>query len=297
MDIHVLDTFVAVCEYSGFSAAAEKLGYTQSTVSSQIRQLEADLGTVLFDRFYHRISLTADGVVALEYARSILGSHKEMLAALKKSQAVAGDIRLAMSSSICNRYFRGDFLAFRQRYPGINLVVIESGTEQMFDMLRKNEADLVFTLDSHIYHSEFVICAEREENVRFVAAANHPLLTHGPLTLEKIAGADFVLTESSMSYRRLLDDLLSSRSLEIRPVLEIGNPLQICSIVAESSLVSFLPDFITRKYIQRGELAALPVEDCGIRVWTQLLLHKNKWRSPALNAFIDFYREIISEGP
>lgn len=252
MDIHVLDTFVAVCEYSGFSAAAEKLGYTQSTVSSQIRQLEADLDTVLFDRFYHRISLTADGVVALEYARSILGSHKEMLAALKKSQAVAGDIRLAMSSSICNRYFRGDFLAFRQRYPGINLVVIESGTEQMFDMLRKNEADLVFTLDSHIYHSEFVICAEREENVRFVAAANHPLLTHGPLALEKIAGADFVLTESSMSYRRLLDDLLSSRSLEIRPVLEIGNPLQICSIVAESSLVSFLPDFITRKYIQRG---------------------------------------------
>ena len=100
-----------------------------------------------------------------------------------------------------------------------------------------------------------------------------------------------------MSYRRLLDDLLSSRSLEIRPVLEIGNPLQICSIVAESSLVSFLPDFITRKYIQRGELAALPVEDCGIRVWTQLLLHKNKWRSPALNAFIDFYRKIISEGP
>lgn len=85
MDIHVLDTFVAVCEYSGFSAAAEKLGYTQSTVSSQIRQLEADLDTVLFDRFYHRISLTADGVVALEYARSILGSHKEMLAALKKS--------------------------------------------------------------------------------------------------------------------------------------------------------------------------------------------------------------------
>ena len=72
MDIHVLKTFVAVCEYSGFSAAAEKLGYTQSTVSSQIRQLEAELDTVLFDRFYHRINLTADGVVVLQYARSIL---------------------------------------------------------------------------------------------------------------------------------------------------------------------------------------------------------------------------------
>ena len=48
MDINILKTFVAVCEYSGFSAAAEKLGYTQSTVSSQIKMLENELGTVLF---------------------------------------------------------------------------------------------------------------------------------------------------------------------------------------------------------------------------------------------------------
>ena len=47
MDTNVLKTFVAVCEYSGFSAAAEKLGYTQSTVSSQIKQLESELNTAL----------------------------------------------------------------------------------------------------------------------------------------------------------------------------------------------------------------------------------------------------------
>ena len=60
MDIHVLKTFIAVCEYSGFSAAAKKLGYTQSTVSSQIRQLEKELNVSLFDRFYHKIKLTSD---------------------------------------------------------------------------------------------------------------------------------------------------------------------------------------------------------------------------------------------
>lgn len=109
MDIHVLDTFVAVCEYSGFSAAAEELGYTQSTVSSQIRQLEADLDTVLFDRFYHRISLTADGVVALEYARSILGSHKEMLAALKKIPGSGGGYSLGHVQLHLQPLFPGGF--------------------------------------------------------------------------------------------------------------------------------------------------------------------------------------------
>lgn len=79
MDTNVLKTFVAVCEYSGFSAAAEKLGYTQSTVSSQIKQLESELNTVLFDRFYHRISLTSDGITVLQHAREILESHKRCL--------------------------------------------------------------------------------------------------------------------------------------------------------------------------------------------------------------------------
>ena len=51
MDTNVLKTFIAVCEYSGFSAAAKELGYTQSTVSSQIKQLEKELGVRLFDRY------------------------------------------------------------------------------------------------------------------------------------------------------------------------------------------------------------------------------------------------------
>mgnify|MGYP000140467546 FL=1 len=156
MDTNVLKTFVAVCEYSGFSAAADKLGYTQSTVSSQIKQLENELDTVLFDRFYHRINLTEDGLIVLQHARNILESHEKMLEELKTPEIIKGNIRLAMSSSVCNRYFKDDFLKFRKQFPDIHLVVLESGTEQMFDMLRKNEVDLIFTLDSHIYDSELL---------------------------------------------------------------------------------------------------------------------------------------------
>ena len=94
MDTNVLKTFVAVCEYSGFSAAAEKLGYTQSTVSSQIKQLESELNTVLFDRFYHRISLTSDGITVLQHAREILESHEKMLEDLRTPETIEGNIRL-----------------------------------------------------------------------------------------------------------------------------------------------------------------------------------------------------------
>ena len=292
MDINVLKTFIAVCEHSGFSAAAEKLGYTQSTVSSQIHQLEKELNTVLFDRFYHRIALTSDGETVLRFARSVVEAEEKLMLELSKQERLDGTIRLAMSSSLCNRYFKNDFLRFKERYPGINLIVTEGGTGRMFDMLQKNEVDLVFTLDRHVYEEDYIICAEREEQVHFVAAADHPIHKKTGLRLKDIYNEEFILTEKNMSYRRLLDRELAGQSLAIHPALEIGSPFQICDIAKDSNYIAFLPDFVTEDYIKSGELKVVEIIDCNIKVWTQILIHKNKWRSRVLSAFIDFYRDL-----
>ena len=292
MDTNVLKTFIAVCEYSGFSAAAKELGYTQSTVSSQIKQLEKELDVRLFDRYYHKINLTEKGVLVLQQARNILKAHAKMLDSLNSAESIEGEIRLSMSSSVCSRYFKNDFLRFHHQYPEIKVEITENGTEQMFDKLRKNETDLVFTLDRHIYDSDFIICAEQEEQVHFIAAADNPVASCS-WKLSEISQNEFVLTEQAMSYRKILNETLASQSLEIRPVLEIGNPLQICELVKNSSLLSFLPDFISEKYVRDGQIKRLDVAGCPVTVWTQLLLHKNKWRSPAINVFIEFYKEVM----
>ena len=292
MDTNVLKTFIAVCEYSGFSAAAKELGYTQSTVSSQIKQLEKELDVRLFDRYYHKINLTEKGVLVLQQARNILKAEAKMLDSLNSAESIEGEIRLSMSSSVCSRYFKNDFLRFHHQYPEIKVEITENGTEQMFDKLRKNETDLVFTLDRHIYDSDFIICAEQEEQVHFIAAADNPVAGCS-WKLSEISQNEFVLTEQAMSYRKILNETLASQSLEIRPVLEIGNPLQICELVKNSSLLSFLPDFISEKYVKDGQIKRLDVAGCPVTVWTQLLLHKNKWRSPAINVFIEFYKEVM----
>ena len=292
MDTNVLKTFIAVCEYSGFSAAAKELGYTQSTVSSQIKQLEKELDVRLFDRYYHKINLTEKGVLVLQQARNILKAQAKMLDLLNSAESIEGEIRLSMSSSVCSRYFKNDFLRFHHQYPEIKVEITENGTEQMFDKLRKNETDLVFTLDRHIYDSDFIICAEQEEQVHFIAAADNPVADCS-WKLSEISQNEFVLTEQAMSYRKILNEILASQSLEIRPVLEIGNPLQICELVKNSSLLSFLPDFISEKYVKDGQIKRLDVAGCPVTVWTQLLLHKNKWRSPAINVFIEFYKEVM----
>ena len=71
MDIKNLNTFILVAEMNSFTKAAEKLGYSQSTISFQIKQLEQELNSQLFERINHTVALTEKGREVLEYAHQI----------------------------------------------------------------------------------------------------------------------------------------------------------------------------------------------------------------------------------
>ena len=162
MNIYNLRYFVTLARIRQYTKAAEELCITQPSLSHAISQMEKELGVRLFDRYYHKINLTEKGVLVLQQARNILKAQAKMLDSLNSAESIEGEIRLSMSSSVCSRYFKNDFLCFHHQYPEIKVEITENGTEQMFDKLRKNETDLVFTLDRHIYDSDFIICAEQE---------------------------------------------------------------------------------------------------------------------------------------
>ncbi|MBQ8646845.1 MAG: LysR family transcriptional regulator, partial [Oscillospiraceae bacterium] len=244
MDIRTLTTFLYVAELNSFTRAGDALGYSQSTVSFQIKQLESELGVHLFERVNHTISLTDKGREVLQYTHRILRLAQDLETTLKESDSVAGHIRLAMADSLCPLFFNENYMRYRSRYPGISIKITAVGTEEMFRQLNRNEADLVFTLDNHIYHAEYRILQEKKIAAHFVAAASHPLAARDRLSVQELMGEPFLLTEQGMSYRRLLDEQLAARSLEIVPVLEMGNAERICQLVGQNAGLSFLPDYV-----------------------------------------------------
>ena len=98
----------------------------------------------------------------------------------------------------------------------------------------------------------------------------------------------FLLTERAMSYRRLMDEKLAERSLEIVPVLECGNVQQLCRLVESGVGLSFLPDYATEPAVRAGRMVRLPVENLEVELWKQLLHHRSKWISPAVQAVMDY---------
>ena len=186
MDIKNLITFIHVAELRSFTKAGDKLGYSQSTVSFQIRQLENELGVPLFERINRTVTLTSHGSRLLQSAYKI----NEVLQAFEHDTAqeteIRGRVRLAMADSLCNEVIRRIFPELHKNYPGIMLECISAGTQEMFRLLNQNEADLVYTLDSHIYDTNFAILQESRISMHFVAAAQNPLTDRDQVSVEEL---------------------------------------------------------------------------------------------------------------
>ena len=287
MDIKNLNTFIHVAELGSFSKAGEQLGYSQPTVSVQIRQLEQELGARLFDRVGHMVRLTEKGRDTLLYAQEILRMCQQMSQDAHESSENMTVIRLATADSLCSPLMSREFAVLRQQHPNISLKLTTAGTVELFRLLDHNEVDLVCTLDNHIYNNSYVIAAEERVGVHFVVSAHHPLAKVTKLTKKDLLSQDFLLTERGMSYRRLLDEWMARDSLQIQPVLETGSADLILCLVEQGAGMSFLPDYATEAAVRRGSVVRLDAEDFHPELWKQLLHHRNKWISRPMQAVID----------
>lgn len=286
MELKSLNTFIQVAESGSFTRAGELLGYSQPTISIQIKQLENELGIKLFDRIGHTVRLTDKGRNLLSYAQRICHMCQEMTLETNNSNEPRGVIRLAMADSMCSPLISRGFPEFHEHYPLISLKVMTAGTDEMFRLLDHNEVDIVYTLDNHIYDTNYVVASEEKVGVHFVCSSNNPLAQAEALSIQDLLSHPFLLTEKGMSYRRLMDEMLAQDNIEIQPILEIGHADIICELVEKDIGISILPDYITEAAVRKGSITRLNVPGYEPELWKQLLHHKDKWVSPQMQAVI-----------
>ena len=290
MELRNLTTFIQVAELGSFTRAAEQLGYSQSTVSFQIKQLEDELGCLLFERINHTITLTEKGRDLVSYAHQIRSLTDTLKETLENEKEISGHIHVVTPDSVCEEMINSHYIDFHSKYPLISFKFTTGDSAVMLDMLDHNEADVILTLDHHLYNKDYIIAKEEQLPMHFVAAANSKYAKAECLSIQDIINEPFILTEYGQGYRRVFDRELAKKSLEITPVLEIGRTDIITSLIAQSNMISFLPDFVTKPLIDSGELCYLNVDDMNIDIWKQLIYHKNKWISKSLKAFIDYVK-------
>ena len=125
MELRTVNTFLHIAELHSFSRTARQLGYSQSAVSSQIAQLEAELGTPLFDRVGKTVRLTDAGQTFLGYARTLL----------ETAQQVRGSLRIALADSVCSTFLPELLQRYHARCPQVELVLHTASTDEMLHRL------------------------------------------------------------------------------------------------------------------------------------------------------------------
>lgn len=292
MELRTLRTFLQVAERKSFTKAADALNYTQSTVSTQIKQLETELGAPLFERINNKTELTERGEMLLKYAYQIVNIIEEIGSDNADSDDCDGIVRFAMAPSVCNVMMGSTYMTFHKRYPNVRVKILEGNTDDMLHMLDHGDVDLIFVVDRHIYNKDYTVISKKRVDMRFVAGKNFELVDRENLSIEELVKYPFVLTEKDLSYRKLFDERLAELSLEVSPVVEIGDTYLLLELLELGLGISFLPDYVTKKAYEEGKIVYLDVKGFDVEVWRQLLYRENKWVSPAMKRVVDYCSSV-----
>lgn len=292
MELREIRTFLQVAQLKSFSKAAESLGYSQAAVTIQIKQLEQELGIHLFDRIGKQTVLTHQGMVFYDHAVAIMKELTCAKAAVTETARLTGALTVGTIESICAAVFPHLIEQFHKEHPDVTISIVLDSPDVLLDKMGKNAIDLVYLLDQKIYGHKWVKVLEEPEDIVFVSSSVRPIAKKSCLTLDEVIREPFLLTEKDASYRFVLDRYLAAEHLKIDPFLEIGNTEFIISLLKNNAGLSFLPEFSIKNEVTAGQLAVLPVKDFHMRIWRQILYHKDKWVTREMDAFIELAKTV-----
>lgn len=286
MEIRQLQTFVQAAQLESFSKTAEMLGYSQSAITVQMRLLETELNTRLFDRMGKRVVLTPQGREFLKSANKILYEVNKASKSMNEGRELTNPLHVGTIESLCTAKFPRILSEFHSLHPRVNLQITVDSPEKLIRMMEHNELDLIYILDTPRWDENWVKVMELAEPVVFVTSAASRFAGKERLVLDDILQEPFFLTEKHANYRQALDQQLALRRQSISPVLEISDTEFIIRMLELNQGLSFLPYFAVEQDIYKHRIITLDVKDVHISMYRQIFYHKNKFRTREMEEFI-----------
>jgi len=286
LELRNINSFLKIVSFQSFSKAAESMGYSQSTLTVQIKQLEAELGVQLFDRIGRKIYLTSKGELFLEYALEISRLSNDAMTSVRHDEVISGTLRIGCVESIGTSILTDLVLTYHQKFPQVNTLIKTSTSDGLLLMLKNNELDIICTLDHNLYGSEWIKRFQNEESIVFVSSTD---TNNRSFSLSEITNFPFLLTEKGESYRYQLENVLAENNLEVNPVLETGNTETLVKLVEKGMGISFLPMYTVEQKLSEQKIFLMNIDTQPIKMWCQLIHHKNKILTPQIAEFINIF--------
>lgn len=285
MTLRHLSIFICVCEENNMTRAAARLHMTQPSVSQVIRELEEHYQTHLFERFGHRLFITEAGKRLLSYAYQIIALNKQAEAAM---QSFSEDYTLRIGASVTiGEAFLVELLQYMaQKAPKQNIFSEIHNTAELEDMLLHNELDLALVegeiRSEYLQATPFLV-----DEMVIVIAPEHDLAKKGNITNQDLAHLKYFVREAGSGTRQLFEATMSQHHIPFQTAGVYNNAEALKKAVMAGLGASVISQRSVKNELAQGTLATLTVPDLSFQRIFQIVHHKNKYISPALQQLID----------
>lgn len=286
MTITQLETFLKIVDTKNFTAAAANLGYAQSTVTTQIRQLEDELDCLLFDRLGKTIVLTAAGERLQLYADRMMQIEREIHLEVPDSVAPAGLLKLGVSESLCYNRLPHKLMSFKEKFPNVEIRLQFINHDTFPDMLRKGELDLVYTLNPEIVDDSLKLLYRHPETLSFFVCPTHPLAKKTVVTEEDLSEVPLLLTSHNCSFRQMLLAALANARITPKTALETSSKEILKQFAANGLGAAFMPDMAAEEEVKNKSLKRLNWKGAKFPVFSQVFIHKDKHENRITEEFV-----------
>ena len=293
MTITQLNTFLKISELGNFSAAANNLGYAQSTVTTQIKQLEEELDCRLFDRLGKTIVLTVQGERLIAYAEKMLQLEREIHLEITDEEEPTGVLKIGVSESLCYNRMPEILMRYKNALPGIEIQLMFITHNTFPDLLQKGELDLVYTLNPYIEDERLTMLHKSAETLGFFVSADHPLVGR-QIKEDDLADFSLLLTGNDCSFRNMLLSDLSRCGVEPQILIETSSKEVLKQFASNGLGIAFIPDMTAEREVKNNSLKRLDWRGNSFPIFSQIFIHRDKHISKAIDSFVDVIEKTLT---
>jgi DNA-binding transcriptional LysR family regulator len=287
MLLNQLWVFYHVAKHRSFSRAANSLCLSQPSVSNQVKLLEDSYGVKFFERHGRGITLTNSGEILLSYAERIFSLVTEADKAIAELKGLeSGCIKISASHTLGAYYLPNLISLFRSKHPRVEIQLDVGYTETVLENVLNFKSDLGLVGRS-VTHPQVVTTPLWEEALALIVSPRHPFARRRFVRLDELQDQPFIMSEKDSGVRQITERILSDAGCSPKVVMETGANEAIKQAVASGVGISIISATVARRELGAGLLRAVPLSGTGIVRQFSVIVHKDKYLSPLLQAFLD----------
>ncbi|TDR93231.1 LysR family transcriptional regulator [Enterovirga rhinocerotis] len=243
VNLKLIQTFLLVADTASFRQAAEITHRSQSAVSTQIRQLEEQLGIALFHRTTRRVWLTSAGEQFLEAGRRALHEVESGLRRIQEEVDIRhGRIALACSPTVASTRLPAVLAAFMADYPSITVHVREITSQPLFESIRRGEVD--FGIGPAVASPDFAFEPLVDDPLYAVVPRSMLRGRRATIDLSTLAELPLLLLDNATALRGLLERTMRERGLALTARYQFSQAPTLFAMSAAGLGVAILPEVV-----------------------------------------------------